>query len=300
MRRGLHELDSIVVVARHRNFRAAAAELGLSRSALSHAVTALEARLGVRLFNRSTRSVSLTEAGAELVDAVAPALNDLRLAIEKVGARRAKPAGTLRINASAGAARQMMPLLLDFVRRYPDMKVDLVTEGRLIDIVAGGFDAGVRIAEAVPRDMIAVPLGPCQQPMVIGAPAYFAEHGQPRSPHELIRHRCIRARMASGVIWRWEFESQGEALTVDVQGPLTFDDTTLMIDAALAGVGLAYLTDTRVVDHLACGRLVRVLTDWTPSYPGLCLYYSGRRHLPVGVRALVDLVKSQSLTCNAT
>lgn len=292
MRHRLNDLDAVVAVARHQNFRVAAIELGISRSALSHAVSALEARLGTRLFHRTTRSVSLTEAGREFVDAVAPALVSLQTAIETAGTRRATPAGTLRINASAGAARQMVPLLVNYVSRYPDMQIDLVTEGRLVDIVASGFDAGIRIAEAVPQDMISVPLGPMQHPMVVGSPAYFEMHRQPRVPMDLLNHRCIRARMASGAIWRWEFERRGESLSIDVKGPLTFDDTALMVDAALAGAGLSYLTDTTVIEHLEKGQLIRVLEDWTPAYAGLCLYYPGRRHVPLGLRALIDLVRS--------
>lgn len=289
-KRGLDDLEAVVAVARHRNFRMAAIELGQSRSALSHAVATLETRLGVRLFHRTTRSVSLTEAGAQFVDAVMPALGDIRTAIEAAGAGRATPTGTLRVNTSAGAAPQIMPLLVEYTRRYPDMHIDLVTEGKLIDIVRDGFDAGVRIAEAVPQDMIAVSLGPALKPAVVGSPAYFADRTAPRTPHDLRSHRCIRTRMGSGAIWRWEFERRGETLNLDVDGPLTFDDMTLMIEAALAGVGLAYVTDWNVDAHLASGALVRVLDDWTPPYPGLCLYYTGRRHLPAGLRGLVDLI----------
>lgn len=288
--RGLDDLNAVIAVARFRNFRVAAIDLGVSRSALSHAIAALEARLGVRLFNRTTRSVSLTEAGARFVDAIVPALGDIRTAIETAGASRATPAGTLRINTSVSAARHVLPLLFDYVYRYPEMNVDLVTEGRLIDIVRDGFDAGIRIAETVPQDMIAVAFGPEQQPMVVGAPNYLARRAAPVSPHDLSDHRCIRARMPSGTIWRWEFERHGETQAVDVDGPLTFDETSLMLEAALAGVGLAYLTESDVATYLTSGALVRVLDDWTPSYPGLCLYYPGRRHLPAGLRALVDMI----------
>lgn len=288
--RGLDDLEAVVAVARHRNFRAAAVDLGVSRSALSHGIAALEARLGVRLFHRTTRSVSLTEAGAQFVDVVAPALGDIRNAFETAGARRATPTGTLRINCAVSAARQILPLLIDYIRRYPDMKVDLVTEGRLIDIVRDGFDAGIRIAETVPQDMIAVPLGAPLQPAVVAAPDYLAMRGVPATPDDLRHHRCIRSRMPSGLIWRWEFERRGETLSVDIDGPLTFDETSLMIDAALAGVGLAFVSRDDVAPHLESGALVRVLEDWTPPYPGLCLYYSGRRHLPGGLRALVDLI----------
>jgi len=195
---GLIELDAVLAVARHRGFRAAATELGMSRSALSHAIAALEAKLGVRLFHRTTRSVSLTEAGEQFVSGVAPALGQIREAMARAGSHRDTPAGTLRINTSAGAARQMEPLVFEYLRRYPDMTVDIVTEGRLVDIVVDGFDAGVRLAELVPRDMIAVPLGPDQRFAVVGSPAYFKQHPKPRTPADLSRHRCIRSRLPSG------------------------------------------------------------------------------------------------------
>lgn len=254
-------------------------------------MTSLEARLNVRLFHRTTRSVALTEAGQEFVDAVTPALGDLEAALVAASARRATPSGTLRINASASAARQMMPLILQYLGRHPKMQVDLVTEGRLVDIVAAGFDAGIRIAEAVPKDMIAIPLGPRQEPMIVGSPRYLAGRSKPERPLDLLEHRCIRTRLPSGAIWKWELERDGEAVAMDVDGPLTFDDSALMLEAALNGAGLAYLTDNQLPDLLATGRLVRVLSDYTPPYPGLCLYYSGKRHIPSGLRALIDLVR---------
>jgi DNA-binding transcriptional LysR family regulator len=289
---GLAELEAVIAVARRRNFRAAAIELGLSRSALSHAVAALEQRLGVRLFNRTTRSVSLTEAGEQFISSIAPALGEIREAMAAASSRRATPAGTIRINTSAGAARQMMtPIVLEYLRRYPEMTVDIVTEGRLVDIVVDGFDAGVRLAESVPQDMIAVSLGPDQRFAVVGSPSYFEELRKPRTPQDLRVHRCIRSRQPSGSIYRWEFERHGEALAVDVDGPLTLDDPWLMLEAARAGFGLAYLTEWNAAADLAQGRLVRVLEDWTPPFPGLCLYYPSRRYLPGGLRALVELIR---------
>ncbi|MDE1174311.1 MAG: LysR family transcriptional regulator [Parvibaculaceae bacterium] len=292
---GLVELDAVLAVARHRGFRAAATELGMSRSALSHAIATLEAKLGVRLFNRTTRSVSLTEAGEQFVAGVAPALGDIREAMARAGSHRDTPAGTLRINSSAGAANQIMePVILEYLRRYPDMTVDIVTEGRLVDIVVDGFDAGVRLAELVPRDMIAVPLEPDQRFAVVGSPAYFETHPRPASPADLVHHRCIRSRLPSGGIYHWEFERHGEAVTVDGKGPLILDDAGLMLKAARAGVGLAYLSESRVAGDLAAGTLMRVLDEWTPPFPGLCLYYSGRRHMPAGLRALISLIRERS------
>lgn len=291
---GLVELDAVLAVARHRNFRTAAIDLGMSRSALSHAVAALEAKLGVRLFHRTTRSVSLTQAGEQFVAGIAPAVADIRGAMETASSHRETPAGILRLNTSTGAAKQMMrPIILEYLRRYPDMTVDIVTENRLIDIVVEGFDAGFRLAELVPQDMIAVPVGPDLRFAVVGSPAYFERYPKPRNPADLLKHRCIRMRLPSGAIYRWEFERHGEEIKIDAEGPLILDEPHLMLDAARAGVGLAYLSEWNVGDDLSAGTLLRVLDDWTPPFPGLCLYYPGRRHVPAGLRALVDLIREQ-------
>lgn len=288
----LAELDAVIAVARRGNFRAAALELGMSSSALSHGVAGLEARLGVRLFNRTTRSVSLSAAGEQFVAQVAPALAEIRGAMDAVNIHRDTPAGTLRINTSVGAARMILtPLILEYLKLYPEMRVDLVTEGRLIDIVVDGFDAGIRIQEAVPRDMIAVPIGGAVRSIVVGSPAYFEGRTKPQTPGDLLRHECIRARMASGAIYRWEFERHGEVMEIDVPGALRLDETTLMLEAVRAGVGLSYLSEWSVKADVASGRLVQVLDDWTPAYPGLCLYYPGRRHVPAGLRAFIDLIR---------
>ncbi|MGF6755953.1 LysR family transcriptional regulator [Paraburkholderia sp. GAS334] len=291
---GLGELEAVLAVARHRSFRAAATELGVSTSALSHAVAALEARIGVRFFNRTTRSVSLSEAGAQFVDSVAPALSTIRAAIEQAGSFRDTPSGTLRINTSAGAAERVMPLLMTFLKRYPEMKLDLVTEGRLVDIVVEGFDAGIRLAETVPQDMIAVPFGDTQRFAVVGSPDYLRRYPAPRTPADLSAHRCIRIRMPSGVIYHWEFQRHGEAFSVDVKGDITLDDPGLMLAAVREGFGLAYMNEWRVAPELAAGSLRRVLKDWMPVFDGLCLYYPGRRHVPAGLRALIELIREQA------
>jgi DNA-binding transcriptional LysR family regulator len=291
-RDNLAELDAVVAVARRGSFRAAALELGMSTSALSHAVAGLEGRLGVRLFNRTTRSVSLTAAGEQFTAQVAPALLDIRGAMDAVNRHRDTPSGTLRINTSIGAARMILtPLILEYLRRYPEMSVDLVTEGRLIDIVEAGFDAGIRVAEAVPRDMIAVQISEPVRSIVVGSPAYFDGRSRPQTPGDLLTHQCVRTRMASGALYRWEFERRGEEVEVDVKGALTLDETGLMLEAVRAGVGLGYLSEWAVRDDLAAGRLIQVLDDWTPAYPGLCLYYPGRRHVPAGLRAFIDMVR---------
>lgn len=292
MRSGLTELEAVLAVARHGSFRAAAAALEMSTSALSQAVASLEARVGTRLFHRTTRSVRLTEAGQRFVADVGPALTDIRNAIERVSDKGDAPTGTLRINTSAGAARWAMePYLIPYLRRYPGVHLDLVTEDRLIDIVREGFDAGFRTADMVPGDMIAVPFGPSVRFAVVGSPAYFARHERPRTPADLSRHTCIRARMPAGNIYHWEFERHGKALAIDVKGTLTLDEPQLMLEAALAGLGLTYLAEFNVAGDLAAGRLERVLEEWTPPFERLCLYYPGRRHVPAALRALIDLIR---------
>jgi DNA-binding transcriptional LysR family regulator len=289
---GMVELDAVVAVSRRGSFRAAAVELGMSPTALSHAVNGLEARLGVRLFNRTTRSVSLSEAGGQFIARVTPALSEIRSAMEGVNNLRDKPAGTLRINSTVSAARRILvSVVLEYLRRYPDMKVDLVTEGRLTDIVADGFDAGIRTRDMVPGDMIAVPFGSDQRFVVVGSPAYFEENPPPRTPGDLMRHRCIRARLPSSGMYRWEFAQRSETLNVDVPGVLTLDEPTLLREAALAGAGLAYMREAWIAQDVAAGRLVSALNEWMPSSPGLCLYYPGRRNVPASLRAFIDVIR---------
>ncbi|WP_448096978.1 LysR family transcriptional regulator [Luteibacter yeojuensis] len=292
MRPGLTELEAVLAVASQGSFRAAAASLEMSTSALSQAVASLEGRIGTRLFHRTTRSVRLTEAGERFVAEVGPALADIRGAIERVSDHGDIPTGSLRINTSVGAARRVMgPYLIPYLHRYPQVRLDLVTEDRLIDIVREGFDAGFRTVDTVPGDMIAVPLGPPVRFAVVGSPEYFARHGRPATPADLARHTCIRARMPAGHIYHWEFERHGEASSVDVPGTLTLDEPQLMLEAARAGLGLTYVTEFNVTEDLAAGRLERVLEDWTPPFDRLCLYYPGRRHVPAALRALVDLIR---------
>jgi DNA-binding transcriptional LysR family regulator len=292
MRSGLTELEAVLAVARHGSFRGAAAALEMSTSALSQAVAALEARIGTRLFHRTTRSVRLTQAGERFVADVGPALADIRGAIERASDEAGAPSGTLRLNTSLGAAQRVVrPYLIPYMRRYPDVHVDLVTEGRLIDIVREGFDAGFRTEDTVPGDMVAVPFGQPIRFAVVGTPEYFARHGRPRTPADLARHACIRARMPAGHIYRWEFARHGETVAVEVAGALTLDEPRLMLQAAEAGLGLAYLTEFDVEEALAAGRLERVLDAWTPPFDRLCLYYPGRRHVPAPLRALIDLIR---------
>jgi len=294
---GLFELNAVVTVAAHRNFRRAAAALALSPSALSHAIAALEKRMGVRLFNRTTRSVSLTEAGEAFLHKLTPALHEIDQAMESINSFRSTPSGTLRLNTSIGAAEMILtPIVLQYLQRYPEMRVDIVTDNRLVDIVAGGFDAGIRLAEGVPQNMIAVPCTPPLRFAVVGSPDYFAHHPAPRVPGDLPAHRCIRLRFPSGAIYRWELERHGEALQVEVNGPLTLDSHRLIIEAALHGAGLAMTNEFAVGEHLASGRLIRVLEDWTPACPGLCIFYPAGRLMPAGLRAFVDLARELMAT----
>lgn len=295
-RSGLIELEAVVAVARRGGFRAAARDLGMSSSALSHAVASLENRLGVRLFDRTTRSVALSAAGEQFIAQVAPALGQIHAAIEDVDQHRDRPSGTLRLNTSLGAARMILtPLIVEYLRRYPEMKVELVTDNRLIDLVEEGFDAGFRLQETLPAHMIAVPFSRSLRSIVVGSPDYFEGRTRPKVPADLRNHLGIRMRMASGAIYRWEFEKRGETVEVDVPGVLTLDEMALMHEAVLAGVGLLLITEQTVAADIASGRLVQVLDDWTPAYSGLSLYYPGRRHAPAKLRAFIDLVRERAV-----
>jgi DNA-binding transcriptional LysR family regulator len=290
---GLVELEAVVAIARHGSFRAAALDLDMSPTAIGNAVASLERRLGVRLFNRTTRNVALTSAGREYVEAIAPALSDIRNATQAVADHRRKPTGTLRFSCSVGGGRRLLlPFVIEYRRRYGEMKVEIATEGRLIDIIKEGFDAGVRLAEAIPSDMIAMPLGPHARHVVVGTPRYFAKkRARPIVPADLMDHECIRTRYPSGALYRWEFERRGEAMRIDVPGSLTLDEPDMIAQACRAGIGLAYVGEWIVADDIASGRLVEVLSEWTPAYPGYCLYYPGRRHMAASLRAFIDLAQ---------
>jgi DNA-binding transcriptional LysR family regulator len=289
---GLIELEAVLAVARCKGFRPAATELDMSTSALSSAVAGLEARLGVRLFHRTTRSVSLTEAGEQFVARVVPAISEIRGAMAAATSQQQRPAGTLRINTALGAIRMVFaPLVLEYLRRYPEMTVDIATEGRMIDIVAEGFDAGLRPSELVPRDMVRVPISRDMRMAVVATPEYFAQHPKPKSPADLAAHPCIRARLPNGALYRWEFARRGETLRVDVPGKLILDAPMLMLDAVRAGMGLAHLAEWYVAEDIRAGRLVRVLHEWTPPFPGLALYYPAGRHVPAGLRLFIDLIR---------
>ncbi len=288
----LSDLSAFTTIIAHRSFRKAAEELGLSPSTLSHMMRGLEARMGVRLLNRTTRSVSPTQAGERLAAKLGPALRELDAALEAVDDFRGGPSGTIRINTSNIVIRRLLENAVPtFLGRYPDVALDLVSDGRLVDIVADGFDAGIRLRESVPQDMIAIPFGGPARFVTVASPDYIATRGVPLTPQELSRHDCIRLRMPSGKLYRWEFERRGEETVVDVSGPLTLDDTELMADAAASGLGIAYVPQHVAQDYLRQGRLVAVLSDWCPEIDGLCLYYPGHRHVPAGLRAFIDILK---------
>lgn len=288
----LNDLEAVLAVARRGSFRAAAIDLDMSTTALSHAIARLEANLGVRLFNRTTRSVSLSNAGRQFVEKVGPAVGDIHGAMEAVRSQRETPSGLLRINAAPTAARQIIsPLVLEFLRRYPEMQVDIVTEGRLVDVVAAGFDLGVRVADLVPTDMIALSLGRPQRSAVVGSPDYFAQRPMPLVPTDLLGHDCIRVRLPNGALFRWRFQRDGETAQIDVPGRLILDEASLARTAALEGAGIGFFMEQDVLHDIAAGRLLRLLDDWTPATPGFCLYYPGRRNPSAGLQAFLALAR---------
>lgn len=293
MRRyNLSDFDAVLAVSRRGSFRAAAVDLGMSTSALSNAVAKLEGQLGVRLFNRTTRSVALTEAGRKFIDQLGPALRDVDQALDAVRSQQTTPTGTLRINTFATAGREILePLVLKFLRRYPAVGIDLVTEGNLVDIVAEGFDFGIRSQTLVPSDMIAIPLTPPRRFAVVGSPDYFERRAPPLVPADLLSHACIRTRLPNGAMFRWQFEADGEPVQIDVDGPITLDEASLARMAVLQSVGIGFFMEADVREDIAAGRLVRVLEDWTPPLSPLCLYYPSRRNPPAAFRLFVDLAR---------
>jgi len=294
MQRGhLDDLVAFVAVGRERSFTKAAAKLGVSQSALSHTIRELEARLGVRLLTRTTRSVAPTEAGERLLHSLGPRFEEIEAELSALGELREKPAGTIRITATEYAIDALLwPKLAKFMGRYPDIKVELFSDPALTDIVAQRFDAGVRAGEQVAKDMIAVRIGPDLRMAVIGAPSYFRNRTEPKRPQDLIHHDCVNLRLSTlGGIYAWEFEKGGRELKVRVEGRLTFNGTTQMLNGALAGFGLAYVPEELARPHLAKGRLKRVLADWCPPYAGYHLYYPSRRQTSAAFALLVEALR---------
>ena len=287
------DLSAFLVVAQERSFTRAAAKLGLSPSALSHTIRGLEARLGVRLLARTTRSVAPTEAGERLLQTVGPRLAEIEAELAAVRELRQKPAGSIRITATEYAADAvLLPKLRDFLRHYPDIKVEIIVDYGLTDIVAQRYDAGVRSGEQVAKDMIAVRIGPDLRMAVVGAPSYFKTRPEPVRPQDLIGHNCINLRLPThGGLYAWEFEKGSRELRVRVDGQLTYNTTTQMLNAALAGLGLAYVPEGMAQPYLARGRLKRVLDDWCLPYSGYHLYYPSRRQSSAAFALLVDALR---------
>src|SRR5437764_9993664 len=299
MQRGsLNDLLAFLAVGRERSFTRAAAQLGVSQSALSHTIRGLEERLGLRLLTRTTRSVAPTEAGQRLLGALAPRFEEIEAEIAALSELREKPAGTIRISATDYAIETILwPKLTKFLRQYPDVQVELITDYGLTDIVAERFDAGVRIGEQVAKDMIAVRIGPDIRIAVVGAPSYFEGRPEPKAPQELVGHNCINLRLPTrGGLYAWEFEKDGRELRVHVEGQLVFNGTFQMLNAAIAGFGLAYVPEDVAQPHLAAGRLKRVLDDWCPPYAGYHLYYPSRRQATPAFTLLVDALRYRPST----
>ena len=292
-RQNVPDLLAFLAVARERSFTRAAAKLGVSQSALSHTIRGLEERLGLRLLTRTTRSVAPTEAGARLFRTVGPRFEEIDAELAALTELREKPAGTIRITTGEHAAEAILwPALAEFLPRYPDIKVELIVDYGLTDIVAERYDAGVRLGEQVAKDMIAVRIGPDFRMAVIGAPAYFERRPRPKQPQDLTAHDCINIRLPTyGGIYAWEFEKRGRELKVRVDGQWVFNSTALRLNAVLAGFGLAYLPDDRVQSHLAEGKLVRVLEDWCAPFAGYHLYYPSRRQPTPAFALLVDALR---------
>ncbi|WP_313206578.1 LysR family transcriptional regulator [Stenotrophomonas sp.] len=288
----LSHLAAFAAVARHRSFRKAGGELTLSTSAVSYAIRALEERLGVGLFHRTTRSVALTEAGQRLLDRLQPALGQVHDALEEMNRFRDSPTGLLRINAARAAVpTQLGPRLTRFLRAHPDVRLELTENDGLVDIVADGFDAGVRLHEFVPEDMVAVPLGPALHGMIVASPEYLRQHPAPQHPRDLLQHECIRFRFASGHLYKWQFDRDGQSLEIDVRGRLTLSEQTTIMRAVLDGFGLAYVLEDAARPHIEAGTMVAVLQDWSEPFPGFVLYYPKQRQMASALRAFVDMLR---------
>jgi DNA-binding transcriptional LysR family regulator len=292
----LDDLTAFVAVAEHRSFTRAAAKLRVTQSALSQTARGLEARLGIRLLNRTTRSVSPTEAGERLLRAVGPRLEEIEAEMAALSELRDRPSGTVRITAHDHAVRAVLwPVFEKLLPDYPDIKVEVVIDYGLTDIVAERFDAGVRAGEMVGKDMVAVRIGPDMRSAIVGAPSYFAKRTRPKTPQDLTAHACINLRLPThGGLYAWEFEKGGREIRVRVEGQFVFNGTAPMLDAALSGFGLAYVPEDAVQAHLADGRLIRVLGDWCPPYPGYHLYYPSRRQPTPAFVLLVNALRYRS------
>jgi DNA-binding transcriptional LysR family regulator len=289
----LKVLTAFLAVAEERSFTRAAKRLGVSPSAVSHAIRGLEEQIGVRLLARTTRSVATTDAGEQLVARLRPALGDIRGALDQIAGLRDQPTGRVRLVVSPLAATMVLaPKLGEFARDYPDVVLDVTTTNQMrFDLVAGRFDAGIHLGEYIERDMIAVRVSPDQRAAIVGSPRYLASHARPESPRDLTHHQCLNFRHGSSSLYRWEFEKGNRSLAVAVRGPLIVEDVEVMIRAAIDGVGLAFTLEEHAARHLASGALVRVLEDWCPPFAGYFLYYPSRRQQPAALSALIETLR---------
>jgi DNA-binding transcriptional LysR family regulator len=293
-RETVNDLIAFLAVARERSFTRAAAKLGVSQPALSRTIRDLEARLGLRLLTRNTRSVAPTEAGERLIQTVGPHFEGIEAGLAVVTAMRGKPAGSIRITSVEHASDTILaPAVARLVTDYPDIRVEIINDYGLIDIVAGRYDAGVRLGEQVAQDMVALRIGPDFRQVLVGAPSYLAKRPRPKTPHDVMAHACINLRLpTSGGLWSWPFAKGGREVKVRAEGPLAFNAISLILNAALSGLGLAYLPDDVVREHVAAGRLVRVLADWSPLMTGYHLYYPNRQPSPA-FALLVEALRRQ-------
>ncbi len=297
----LSDLDVFVAIAETRSFRGAAALRGVSPSALSEAVRRLEARLAIRLLNRTTRSVTPTEAGQRLLERLKPSLAEMRMAIDDLGEASDQPAGTLRLNVPGAVAELVLPpIIAAFMRACPGVNVEVSADNNFIDVLAAGFDAGIRYGERVERDMIAIPLGPRQQRFVTAASAaYLERHGIPQHPRDLLDHALLRHRFGSGVTPPWEFEKAGESIRIVGQGPLLANHTAIHVAAAEAGLGIMHSFEGFVSPSIESGKLAPILEDWSERFSGPYLYYASRRQMPRALRAFVDFIKARPVSPHA-
>ena len=289
----LNDLQAFVVVARERSFTRAAAQMGLSRSALSHAMLALEARLGVRLLTRTTRSVSTTDAGARLLATVAPRLQEIEVELGQLSAMRDKPAGTVRITAHDHAiGTALWPRLMPLLKQYPDIQIEFSVDYGFTDIAAQRFDAGVRVGDRIDKDMVAVRISPDMRMSVAASPEYLAGKTPPKKPQELTEHRCVNLRLPTrGNLYAWDFEKGRKSVNVKVDGQTIFNNTALMLQAALDGLGFAYVPFDLMKPHIDAGRLVPVLEDWWPTFPGSHLYYANRRQIAPALALVIEALR---------
>lgn len=291
-RSDLADFNTFLAVAKHRSFRRAALELGVSGSALSHAIKGLEERLGVRLLNRTNRSVTLTAAGEALRDEIATPFDAIGQAVENLNRFRDAPAGRIRLNVPSDAAALLLgPVLPVFVDRYPDVELDIVVTNRLVDVTDAGFDAGIRYGGTVPEDMVAQRLSADIRWVLAAAPAYLERFGEPRHPNDLKNHRCLRFRLGDDTVYRWEFERGDEQVAVAAPGPLILDESRIILGLLQAGVGLMYAPEPLVAPLVQAGSVRLVMQDWASPGPGFHVYYSSRRQVPAGLRLLVDLIR---------